>query len=128
MSHARSRHTTSRLLTRSVEGYDTYTKMAPPLRSDEHLEAVIEGIKDGTIDAIASVPRSGIPRRRKASRGMDKDRFGIIGLETPSNWFLQPAFVQLRIVVHMYPDIEDWCDCRTKASPCRRLRGGPTTC
>src|SRR6476661_6875008 len=31
--------------------YDTNTKMAPPLRSEEHLEAIIEGIKDGTIDA-----------------------------------------------------------------------------
>src|SRR6185436_6461393 len=34
--------------------YETNTKMAPPLRSQEHLEAIIDAIKDGTIDAIAS--------------------------------------------------------------------------
>ena len=42
------------LTDKAVEGYDTNTKMAPPLRSEEHLAAVIEGIKDGTIDAIAT--------------------------------------------------------------------------
>ena len=34
--------------------YDTNFKMHPPLRTREHLEAIIEGIKDGTIDAIAT--------------------------------------------------------------------------
>ena len=36
------------------ETYDTNFKMHPPLRTKEHLEAIIEGIKDGTIDAIAT--------------------------------------------------------------------------
>ena len=34
--------------------YDTNFKMHPPLRTKDHLEAIIEGIKDGTIDAIAT--------------------------------------------------------------------------
>lgn len=34
--------------------YDTNFKMHPPLRTRDHLEAIIEGIKDGTIDAIAT--------------------------------------------------------------------------
>lgn len=68
------------LTDRSVEGYDTNTKMAPPLRSDEHLEAVIEGIKDGTIDAIAS---DHAPHHAD-EKALEYDRapFGIIGLET----------------------------------------------
>src|SRR3954451_786026 len=37
-----------------LAAYDTNTKMAPPLRSEEHLEAIIDAIKDGTINVIAS--------------------------------------------------------------------------
>jgi len=64
----------------SVEGYDTNTKMAPPLRSEEDLEAVIEGIKDGTIDAIAS---DHAPHHAD-EKALEYDRapFGITGLET----------------------------------------------
>ena len=38
----------------SVSTYDTAFKLAPPLRSEDDREAIIEGIADGTIDAIAS--------------------------------------------------------------------------
>lgn len=34
--------------------YDTNFKMHPPLRTEDHKQAIIEGIKDGTIDAIAT--------------------------------------------------------------------------
>jgi dihydroorotase len=68
------------LTDRSVEGYDTNTKMAPPLRSEEHLEAIIEGIKDGTIDAIAT---DHAPHHAD-EKALEYDRapFGITGLET----------------------------------------------
>ncbi|MBR4948347.1 MAG: dihydroorotase [Clostridiales bacterium] len=36
------------------ESYDTNFKMHPPLRTRDHVDAIIEGIKDGTIDAIAT--------------------------------------------------------------------------
>ncbi|MCR4689522.1 MAG: dihydroorotase [Saccharofermentans sp.] len=36
------------------ENYDTNFKMHPPLRTEEHRLAIIEGLKDGTIDAIAT--------------------------------------------------------------------------
>jgi dihydroorotase len=35
-------------------GYNTDAKMYPPLRSKEHVEAIIEAIKDGTIDALTT--------------------------------------------------------------------------
>ncbi len=68
------------LTDRAVEGYDTNTKMAPPLRSEEHLEAVLEGIKDGTIDAIAT---DHAPHHAD-EKALEYDRapFGITGLET----------------------------------------------
>lgn len=64
----------------AVEGYDTNTKMAPPLRSEEHLEAILEGIKDGTIDAIAT---DHAPHHAD-EKALEYDRapFGITGLET----------------------------------------------
>ena len=68
------------LTDKAVEGYDTNTKMAPPLRSEEHLEAVLEGIKDGTIDAIAT---DHAPHHAD-EKALEYDRapFGITGLET----------------------------------------------
>ncbi len=64
----------------SVEGYDTNTKMAPPLRSSEHLEAVLEGLRDGTIDAIATDHAP----HHSDEKALEYDRapFGITGLET----------------------------------------------
>ena len=68
------------LTDRAVEGYDTNTKMAPPLRSEEHLQAIIEGIKDGTIDAIAT---DHAPHHAD-EKALEYDRapMGITGLET----------------------------------------------
>ena len=64
----------------AVEGYDTNTKMAPPLRSREHVDAVIEAIKDGTIDAIATdhAPHHADEKNLE----YDNAPFGITGLET----------------------------------------------
>ncbi len=38
----------------NVKGYNANAKVNPPLRSKEHKKAVLEGLKDGTIDVIAS--------------------------------------------------------------------------
>ena len=68
------------LTDRSVEGYDTNYKMAPPLRSEKHLAAVIEGIKDGTIDAVAT---DHAPHHTdEKALEFDRAPFGITGLET----------------------------------------------
>ncbi len=55
-------------------------KMNPPLRSPEDREALIEGLKDGTIDMIATdhAPHSA----EEKSKGLDGSAFGIVGLET----------------------------------------------
>jgi dihydroorotase len=68
------------LTDKAVEGYDTNTKMAPPLRSEEHLLAILEGLKDGTIDAIAT---DHAPHHAD-EKALEYDRapFGITGLET----------------------------------------------
>ncbi|HEX8337542.1 MAG TPA: dihydroorotase [Pyrinomonadaceae bacterium] len=64
----------------SCEGFDTNMKMNPPLRSREHLDAVLEAIADGTVDAIATdhAPHHADEKELE----FDRAAFGITGLET----------------------------------------------
>ena len=59
---------------------DARWKMNPPIRSAEDRAALIEGIKDGTIDMIATdhAPHS----LEEKSRGLKDSAMGIVGLET----------------------------------------------
>ena len=59
---------------------DGFYKMNPPLRSKKDQEALIEGIKDGTIDMIATdhAPHS----LEEKNKGLEKSLMGIVGLET----------------------------------------------
>jgi dihydroorotase len=63
-----------------VEICGANAKMNPPLRSREDLEAVIEGLKDGTIDVIATdhAPHA----EYEKAKGLKEAPFGIVGLET----------------------------------------------
>ena len=63
-----------------VRSFDANLKMNPPLRSKEHVEAILKGLKDGTIDAIATdhAPHS----IEEKDVEFTEAPFGIIGLET----------------------------------------------
>lgn len=62
------------------EGYDTNAKMNPPLREAADVEAIRQGLKDGTIDVVAS---DHAPHHYDAKeREFDHAPNGIIGLET----------------------------------------------
>jgi len=60
--------------------YDTTTKMNPPLRTGADREALLEGLKDGTVDVIATdhAPHHSDEKNVEFSRAP----FGVIGLET----------------------------------------------
>lgn len=64
----------------ALEGYNVNAKMNPPLRSKEDVKAVIAGLKDGTIDCIASdhAPHSIIEKELEFNYAS----FGVTGLET----------------------------------------------
>lgn len=64
----------------AVGTYDTNTKVAPPLREKEDIEALQEAVADGTIDALASdhAPHS----REEKEVEYDHADFGMVGLET----------------------------------------------
>jgi dihydroorotase len=64
----------------AVVGFDTNTKMSPPLRSENDRLALIEGVRDGTIDAIATdhAPHHSDEKMLEYDRAPS----GVIGLET----------------------------------------------
>lgn len=64
----------------AVRGYDTNTKMSPPLRAQSDIEAVKAGLKDGTIDIIATdhAPHDLTDKQADYHSAC----FGIVGLET----------------------------------------------
>jgi dihydroorotase len=64
----------------AVGGFDTNTKMNPPLRTKEDVEALKKGLKDGTIDVIATdhAPHSFDEKQVE----FQSAPFGIVGLET----------------------------------------------
>jgi len=64
----------------AVSEYDTNAKMNPPLRSPDHVGALLEGLRDGTVDAIATdhAPHHSDEKALE----FDQAPFGITGLET----------------------------------------------
>ena len=78
----------------AVGDYRTFAKLMPPLRLEEDRQAIVEGIKDGTIDAIASdhIPQSEDQKRLPFAQAA----FGGVGLET-----LLPISLELMHNGHM---------------------------
>jgi dihydroorotase len=78
-----------------LESYDPNLKMNPPLRTQEDVEALKEGLIDGTIDVIASdhaphtIEEKDVP--------FDEAPFGIIGLETMLGLILT-EFVEKKVL------------------------------
>jgi dihydroorotase len=63
-----------------LRGFDANHKMSPPLRTAADVEAIVDGLVDGTIDCIATdhAPHA----REKKMLELDRAPFGILGLET----------------------------------------------
>jgi dihydroorotase len=84
--------------------YDTNTKMNPPLRTDDDIEALLAGIADGTIDCIATdhAPHNSNEKMLE----FDRAPFGIIGLETAVGLALTRLYhtrvIDLRRLVELF--------------------------
>jgi len=79
----------------SLNSYDPNLKMSPPLRSDEDLAAVIEGLADGTIDCIATdhAPHAIEEKEMEFIYAPN----GIIGLETAIGLALNELYHKKRL-------------------------------
>jgi dihydroorotase len=84
--------------------YDSNYKMKPPLRSHGDVDAVIEGVVNGAIDAIATdhAPHPGSEKMQE----FEKCPFGILGLETALGLsfehLLHPRKIGLRRLVELF--------------------------
>ena len=82
-------------------GYNTNAKMYPPLRSEEHVRAVIEGIKDDTIDAFTTDHAPHIEPDKLHT--FQDAAFGTIGLETSfavvNTYLVEPGYVPFAKVI-----------------------------
>ncbi|HSA62216.1 MAG TPA: dihydroorotase [Nitrospiraceae bacterium] len=63
-----------------VRGYNTHAKMNPPLRTGDDVRAIKDGLRDGTIDVIATdhAPHA----TQEKQQDFTEAPFGIVGLET----------------------------------------------
>ena len=80
----------------------TLAKMNPPLREEEDRLAIIEGLKDGTIDLIATdhAPHS----REEKAQEITKAPSGIIGLETALSLGIRELVKLLSHNTFLFPD------------------------
>jgi len=78
-----------------TSSYDTNTKMNPPLRSQEDVDALVKGIASGDVDAIATdhAPHNINDKMLE----FDRAPFGIVGLETAVG-LIYDRFVRTEIV------------------------------
>lgn len=68
------------LTDRSLRSFDSNFKLNPPLRTEADVRAIINGLRDGTIDVLASDHSPHAPEKKL--RELDQAPFGIVGLET----------------------------------------------
>jgi dihydroorotase len=64
----------------ALRSFDSNFKMNPPLRTRRDVEAILVGLRDGTIDAIVTDHAPHAPEKKL--RELDQAPFGVIGLET----------------------------------------------
>ena len=81
----------------AIQNFDTNYKMNPPLRARADIEALLEGIGDGTLSILASdhAPHAGFEKEVE----FDVAPFGIIGLETELGLFID-------LLVHKHKTID----------------------
>lgn len=87
----------------SVRGYDTRFKMKPPLRGEADRLALVEGLADGTIDAVATDHAPHHPDKKKVEFSLAP--FGVVGLETAVplllDRFVRPGILDLPQLVRL---------------------------
>jgi len=88
-----------------MRSFDANCKVNPPLRSQDHVDACVEGLRDGTIDIISSGHRPCSLEKKMLE--IDSAPFGMIALET--------AFAQ--VVTHLIrTGVLTWCQALEKMS------------
>jgi len=106
----------------ACSGYDTNTKMNPPLRAEEDAAAMIEGLADGTIDCIATdhAPHNSNEKMLE----FDRAPFGITGLETALGLALTHLYHPGKITLNRLVELLSTSPARIISKPLGRLKPG----
>jgi len=80
----------------SIQNFDTNCKMNPPLRTQRDIDAIIEGIADGTLTILCSdhAPHAAFEKEVE----FDRAPFGIVGLETELGLFIDILLHQRKAI------------------------------
>ena len=86
-----------------MQPYDSNYKMKPPLRETHDVSAVVEGVVNGAIDAIATdhAPHAGSEKMQE----FEKCPFGILGLETAIGISLEKLVLNGRISLNRFVEL-----------------------
>jgi dihydroorotase len=104
--------------------YDTNCKMNPPLRTADDVAALIEGLADGTVDAIAS---DHAPHKESEKQtDFDSAPFGVIGLETALALALDKLYHAGQISLPRLVELLSTAPARILGVPGGRLQVGGT--
>lgn len=106
----------------ACSGYDTNTKMNPPLRSGDDVQAMIEGLADGTVDCIATDHAPHNPNEKMLE--YDHAPFGIIGLETALGLALTKLVHTGKINLYRLIELLSTNPARISNKPLGQLRAG----
>ena len=91
------------LTDKACENYDTNFKMHPPLRTQEHVDAIIEGLKDGTIDCIVTDHAPHHQDEKELEFSLANN--GIVGFETSFaltyTYLVKPGHITLEKLVDL---------------------------
>jgi dihydroorotase len=112
------------LTDQDISSYDSNYKMKPPLRGHCDIEAAIEGIVDGTIDAIATdhAPHTGNSKMQE----FERCPFGVTGLETALGLALERLYHPGKISLMRLVDLFTSGPARVIGLPAGQLNvGGP---
>ena len=85
-----------------ITGLDPNFKMNPPLRTEADRQALLQGLTDGTIDAIATDHAPHTPSEKDV--GFARAPFGVIGLETSVQMLFVPLMEEASIPLHRIVD------------------------
>ena len=111
------------LTDQAVLEHGTNAKVNPPLRSQQDVEAIVAGIQDGTIDAIATDHAPHAPELKAKPLGSDAP-FGLIGLETALALALTRLVHTEKISMWHLISLMSTNPSRIVNQPCGRLSAG----
>jgi dihydroorotase len=106
----------------AVAGFDTNTKMNPPLRTESDRQALLSGLFDGTIDCIASdhAPHASFEKEVEFNYAPN----GVIGLETALSLLLTRLVHTRKMTIGKLVEVMSIAPCAILKLPGGTLRSG----